>query len=278
MIFKKYIFAVAMAFLFVGSSQAQQHTFFSKSELGVMFGGSYYVGDLNPLGHFKNTNFSGGAIFRHNVNSRFVIRATGTYAKVEGYDSQAKTDYQKNRNLSFQSTIFEGAAGFEFNYHSYMIGNQDYPATTYMFFELGVAKINPKGEINGDLVELQPLGTEGQGSTLSTRGNYSLTQLVIPFGLGFKCNLGKRAAFSVEYGIRKTFTDYLDDVSGNYVDNVLLAQENGPLAASAADRSLGDNRAVGPRGNNSTKDWYSTFHAMITFKLGKKNVCWGFNK
>ena len=145
-----------------------------------------------------------------------------------------------------------------------------------MFLELGVARMNPQSEFDGDLIDLQPLGTEGQGSSLSSRGNYSLTQLVIPFGIGFKCNLGKRAAFSIEYGIRKTFTDYLDDTSGDYVDNVLLAQENGPIAAALADRTLNEGRAVGPRGNSSTKDWYSTVGVMLTFKLGAKDPCFGF--
>jgi hypothetical protein len=133
--------------------------------------------------------------------------------------------------------------------------------------------MNPKTEINGDMVELQPLGTEGQGSDLSSKNNYSLTQLCIPLGVGVKFALGKKAALSLEYGIRKTFTDYLDDVgSGSYVDPSLLSVANGPLAADLSNRSLDGDR-FGKRGNASTKDWYTFFGGSLTFRLGKPNKC-----
>jgi hypothetical protein len=148
-----------------------------------------------------------------------------------------------------------------------------YSYTPYMFIGLGVSRINPQTDYNGELIDLQPLGTEGQGSSLNSSDPYSLTQLVIPFGVGFKINVTKRIAVSVEYGLRKTFTDYLDDVGGSYVNNDLLLLENGNLAAQLADRSLGESRAYGPRGNSATKDWYSTFGATISFSLGKPGKC-----
>ena len=80
-------------------------------------------------------------------------------------------------------------------------------------------------------------------------------------------------AISLEYGMRKIFTDYLDDVSGSYVNLDALLLENGNLSAQMADRSLGEGRASGSRGNGSTKDWYSMFGAMITFSLGKPGKC-----
>ena len=84
-------------------------------------------------------------------------------------------------------------------------------------------------------------------------------------------NLKKRLAISIEYGIRKTFTDFLDDVSGNYVDTDILAAENGPLAAELADPSLdGASRTGFNRGNSSTKDWYAFYGLMITFKPFKR--------
>src|SRR5690606_3722723 len=93
-------------------------------------------------------------------------------------------------------------------------------------------------EFNGNEIALQPLGTEGQGTSLSTKKNYSLNQFTVPLGIGIKLNIKDGLAISLEYGIRKTFTDYLDDVSGYYVDTDILARENGTIAASLSNRSL----------------------------------------
>ncbi|NRA12748.1 MAG: hypothetical protein HRT57_12395, partial [Crocinitomicaceae bacterium] len=123
--------------------------------------------------------------------------------------------------------------------------------------------------------DLQPLGTEGQGSSLNSK-SYGLTQLAIPIGLGAKISMGDKASINFEIGLRKTFTDYIDDVgSGSYIDPVLLAAENGPLAAELSNRSLSDSR-FGRRGNASTKDWYVFSGVMFTFRLGKPQKCYGF--
>jgi hypothetical protein len=175
--------------------------------------------------------------------------------------------------LSFQSDIYELAGGLEFTYLPFFLGSDKYIGTAYILAEIGMFHMNPKTEYNGDLIELQSLGTEGQGSSLSNKKNYSLTQLCVPLGVGVKFALGKKATLNFEYGIRKTFTDYLDDVGSNtYVDVATLATENGPLAASLSNRSL-DGSRYGKRGNSNTKDWYSFFGAMLTFRLGKPNRC-----
>jgi hypothetical protein len=118
------------------------------------------------------------------------------------------------------------------------------------------------------------LGTEGQGSSLNSKNQYSLTQLTIPLGVGCKLSLGKKASMTFETGIRKTFTDYLDDVhSESYVDLDVLAAENGPLAAALANRSLNGNR-YGKRGTEATKDWYFFSGMMLTFRMGAPNKCY----
>lgn len=255
-------------------AMGQSENFRSRSSFGFMIGGSYYIGDLNQFHHFRRTNLSGGVIYRYYINSRIALRGGLRYGKVEGYDSDSNNDIQIQRNLSFQSDIYEVSGGLEFNYLNYKLGNEDYFFTPYMFIDLGVFRMNPQTEYNGDLIDLQPIGTEGQGSSLSDKNPYRLTQIVVPFGVGLKVNLGKRAALSVEYGLRKTFTDYLDDVGeGNYVDPVLLAQENGDIAARLSDRSGDGIQLFGSRGNSSTKDWYSMFGLMLTFSLGDPDKC-----
>ena len=78
---------------------------------------------------------------------------------------------------------------------------------------------------------------------------------------------------NLEIGLRKTFTDYLDDVhSDSYVDPIVLQDENGATAAALSNRSL-DGSQYGKRGTASSKDWYVFSGFMLTFKLGKKNIC-----
>ena len=122
---------------------------------------------------------------------------------------------------------------------------------------------------------LQPLHTEGQGTLeYPDRRPYKLTEVCFPFGMGAKFLIGKTVSLSVEYGFRKTLTDYIADVSKTYVGGDLLREsvENGELAATLADRSgevvPGYVNAPGiKRGDDSLDDWYSYFHVSVGFSL-----------
>jgi hypothetical protein len=267
--------ALLIVFLCLGTLATAQgrQTKLSRSEIGLMVGGSYYIGDLNPMKHFKNTHLAAGLIYRFNIHSRLVWRSNFFYGTVEGSDEDASRDLIRNRNLSFESTIMELGSGVEFNYFPFQIGHDRYRGTAYLLAELALFRMNPTTEYNGDEVELQPLGTEGQGTSLSSKNNYSLTQLSVPLGVGARMSLGKRASVGVEYGIRFVFTDYLDDVGGyRYADPAVLAAENGPIAAELSNRSL-DGSRYGRRGNPASRDWYSFFGATLTFRLGDPKSC-----
>lgn len=266
-----YITFLLISFTSVG----QFHNAKSKSELGVLIGGSYYNGDLNHFVPYKNANLAGGLIYRYNINSRVSFRANLTYGKLEGSDADSKEALYQDRNLSFSTSIYELGAGVELNYFPFQLGHDRYKGTAYLLAEIGVFRMNPKAiSDDGTEVELQPLGTEGQGSPLSTKSHYNLTQIAIPLGVGAKISLGDAASINFEFGIRKTFTDYIDDVgSSYYVDPTLLAAENGPTSAAMSNRSLSGSR-FGKRGNSSTKDWYVFSGMMITFRLGKPTKCY----
>lgn len=264
---------IVILFLSIATgSFGQYHTGASKSELGFLIGGSYYLGDLNQFSQFRNTHLAGGLVYRYNVHSRLSIRANFTYGKVSASDTDAKSDFQKERNLSFSSSIYELGFGVEFNYFPFQLGHERYKGTAYLLAELGVFRMNPKANYGGEEVELRNLGTEGQGTSLNTKSYYNLTQVCIPLGVGVKMSLGSRVGINFEFGIRKTFTDYLDDVGrDSYVDPAILAAENGPLAAELSN--LSGNR-FGQRGNSSTKDWYVFSGMMVTFRLGRPAKCY----
>lgn len=251
----------------------QFHTNFSRSEIGFLVGGSYYIGDLNRFAHFRGTQPAVGLVYRYNIHSRLSFRANFTYGNVVGDDAMAKEELLRNRNLNFRSDIFELAAGVEFNYFPFQLGHDRYKGTAYLLAEIGMFRMNPKTNYNGEWIYLQQLGTEGQGSSLNSKGRYSLYQVCIPLGVGCKVSLGERAALTLEYGIRKTFTDYIDDVGADaFVNPDDLAAANGPMAAALSNRSL-DGSRYGKRGTSATKDWYVFFGAMVTFRLGQPKIC-----
>ena len=251
--------------------QGGYHTSASRSEIGFLGGVSYYIGDLNSFGHFKNSHLAASLVYRYNVNARWSIRANFMYGKLSGDDAGAKDPVKLERNLNFHTQIYELAVGVEFNYFPFQLGHDRYKGTAYILAEIGVFRMNPKTMYNGTEYELQPLGTEGQGTSLNSKKHYSLTQFTIPLGVGARVSLGERVGLQFEFGIRKTFTDYIDDVGADsYVDPDALTVESGPIVSELANRS-GDR--YGSRGNSSTKDWYAFAGAGLTIRLGSPSRC-----
>lgn len=271
--YRTIILVVSLWFTFPSWSQG----FKSATEIGLFGGGSYYLGDLNTNRHFVDSKLAYGLIVRYNLTTRYSLRFNATYGTIQGYDSDSKNSFQVNRNLSFHSNVLELAFGVEIDMFKYRITDMKYPISPYFFYQFAYARINPKTNYNGNEVALQPLGTEGQATGLigTKKNRYSLNQFAVPLGIGVKFNLRPRVAMSIEYGIRKTFTDYLDDVSGDYVDVDYLRATNGPLAADLSNRSLssGGNLTGSNRGNSKAKDWYSFYGIMITVKPFKKDIC-----
>lgn len=221
---------------------------------------------------FRHAHLAGGLVYRYNVHSRMSLRANLTYGRLSADDATSSEPIDQARGLNFYTDIFELAAGVEFNYFPFQLGHDRYKGTAYLLAEIGVFRMNPKTVYNGSEVALNGLGTEGQGTSLNGKGAYSLTQLCIPIGVGAKLSLGSRVGLTCEIGLRKTFTDYIDDVGADtYVDPAVLAAENGPLAAELSNRS-GD--PFGRRGNSATKDWYVFAGAMLTFRLGSPTNCY----
>lgn len=255
------------------SQRSSQQNFFSLSELGPTIGNMYYLGDLNPSKQFYKPNLAVGLMYRYHVNARLAYRFNVAAGSVEASDADSKNDLLVNRNLSFSSNIQEIVGGIEFHYHKYQMGNKKYRATTYMIFQAGLFHFNPTREFNGNEVELQPLGTEGQGTSFGRKKKYSRYQLCVPIGLGAKISLGKVANLNLDIAIRKTFTDYLDDVGFNYsVDPAAFDGLNDNTAMELSNTSL-DNSRYSRRGNKTTDDWYVYYSASITFRLGKTNKC-----
>lgn len=250
---------------------AQDFDFMRQSEVVVGGGVMNYLGDLNNQSVVSPLHGAGAVGMHTRLDNRWSLRLDMAYGAVS-----CDNDYIKRRNLSFKSNIFELAAVAEFNFRPFGPGATEGTWTPYLFGGIGVFHYNPKAlytdsEGSQMWVELQPLHTEGQATSLyPERRPYALLQLCMPFGVGVKWRINKTFSLTAEYGFRKTWTDYLDDVSTTYVDRSLLETEvdDGAMAACMADRSgevePGYVNASGiKRGDDSLKDWYAFVRVAI---------------
>ena len=102
-----------------------------KNEVGFFFGGSYYLGDLNPSRQFAMTRIAAGGLYRFNINENLALRINGMWGNVAGDDDIVQ--YNTNRNLHFRSNIFELSLQGEVNFLMFTPGDLDKPSTPYIF-------------------------------------------------------------------------------------------------------------------------------------------------
>ena len=236
-------------------------------EVGLFGGGSYYIGDINPNVHFLGTRPAYGVVARINLDTRWTVKLSGYMGKLVGDD--AVSNKVDNRNLKFESEITDISAVVEFNFFNYVTGSTRNFLTPYIFGGIGVFMFKPMA----DGVSLVDIGTEGQNIGFDGRSPYKTTQLAIPFGLGFKYSLTKKLGFALEWGLRKTFTDYVDDISTSYyLDGESINPGNQSEVLS--DPTMSHN-AYESRGNAGTNDWYAFVGLTITYKfrLGSDRRC-----
>ncbi len=142
----------------------------------------------------------------------------------------------------------------------------------YVFAGIAYFQFNPKRNVNGEVYELQKVGTEGQYLIGNYPEPYSLREISVPFGIGFTLKLSKNFDIGAESGLRKTFTDYLDDVSTLYPDKLQMTETAGSVAAYLSDPSNNPEEPLGrpdfsQRGNPSNKDWYVYTNIHLTYYL-----------
>lgn len=235
-------------------------SFSQHSEVGIMLGTSSYQGDLSRKSKGLNLgqlNPMVGIFGRKNFNQYFAARLGFNYGILSAEDSKSTIESAKVRNLSFRSNVFEGNLIFELNILGYEPYNLEKPWSPYLFAGVAFFHYNPKAKYNGDWVELQPLGTEGQGlAVYPDRKPYNLNSIAIPMGVGIKLALNDTWNIGAELGVRKTFSDNIDDVSGTYVEESILLETN-PLSAALANRSGNPIEPGSQRGNGKVSDWYT---------------------
>ena len=265
----KQIKNILILFSFIGLGFNANAQYKENTEVGFIGGVSYYLGDLNTT-HFNNSLPFGGIVIRKNIDRRFSYKAELLYLNIAADDRIDATDtIAINRGLHFRSSVFELSGQIEFNFLPFEAGNALYTWTPFVYTGLSFFHFNPQAENKDGLwVNLQELGTEGQGSnSFPERKKYPLTQLAIPLGGGLKIAINPSFNIILEYGVRKSFTDYLDDVSTTYPEGVNSNVPDISNATYEMSDPTGTHIAGDQRGNPDKKDWYSFAGITLSFKL-----------
>ncbi len=240
--------------------------------LDLFAGTSNYQGDLQDKRFtFNQAHFAGGFGLSYDLTDHFSLRTGISFGKVSGDDKLGRNQI---RNLNFTSKITEGMLGVNY----YITPLADHALTPYVFAGVAVYHFDPyTHDTAGNKFYLKPLSTEGEGF-ITGKNNYNLTQVAIPFGGGVKLSLTDNINVGLEVGFRKLLTDYLDDVSGNYVDETLLQTNRGAKAVELAYR--GNELKTGSpfypaagaqRGSPKNKDWYYFTGLTLSLRLEKRS-------
>jgi hypothetical protein len=270
-------FKIAALILFTAvavqtSGQSRQNLeYVQKGEFGITLGMAHYFGDLNTRVGLNRPKPALGAFFRKQFGNYVGVRLSAHYAQLGYSDIYSKNEYQKTRNLSFNTNIWEVAIQGDFNFFKFIPTDPDYAFTPYITLGVGAFTYDPYAFINGEKEYLRPLGTEGQLVGYKGRKPYNTLAMCIPIGAGIKYNLNEKINFSFELAHRFTTTDYLDDVSTTYagIGNFTALSK----AAALQDRSVEINPdnplgvAGRQRGWSKQKDQYIIAEIGLTYNI-----------
>lgn len=312
------------------SSYRGRKSSFSKekaySMVGLSISALNYYGDLSPKsGKFStDISFTRPAIalsFSHRFGPRYSLTASLMYGTLKGSDAKSADEsderngvFRYQRNLSFRNRIKELSVVANIDLFENMATYISRVAwTPYVYGGFAIFSHNPQAQapatdVNGnplsnagEWVDLQPLGTEGQYADLhdgdANKGikPYKKLQVSIPMGIGGRFRLNELLDLSVEFGFRYLFTDYIDDVSQNYVDlgaldselakamsyrsnELLTAAEIAALTPYTSKydgqtyytiQGYGSESKENVRGSKNDKDIFMVTTVRVTYILGK---------
>lgn len=174
-----YKFILGVLFFFVGQSIYAQHS----TDVGVIVGASYYLGDINPEKQFYSSSPSLGFMYRYNMGPRYALRTSLSFGTLKGSDLDFDNKYQQSRGASFETELVDFSVQLEFNFQPFSL------------------------PLSSRTKRFSPYITSGLSylSSSSTTSSFA-----IPMGLGCKYLIGKRWTAAVEWSFKKSFTDDLD--------------------------------------------------------------------
>ncbi|MGZ3932923.1 MAG: DUF6089 family protein, partial [Bacteroidia bacterium] len=254
---------------------------------GFAAGVSNYLGDIGGLEkprrdfvadlRLAKTRWNFGGFVRYKWRPKISLKLALDYLRIEGDDKLSTNPGRMYRNLNFRNDMFDLALTGEFFFYT----NPDLGNTyryknsfrAYIFGGVGGFYSNPKADYNGEWIKLRPLQTEGVA--------YKPIGINIPVGVGFYFTFNKKHRIGYEFNWRTTFTDYLDDISGNYPSKApsdptaaALSLRTPELGSQAAKDNPGAYYSHGwgqKRGDKTHNDSYITMSLSYSYVIRGKS-------
>lgn len=242
-------------FFCLGSLRAQDW------EFGLLGGASGYMGELNPNNPVKFNDWAAGILVKNNITRTWAVRANLMRANIWGEGVSTNDSRLQRQRLQFESPLYEFALLGEFNFFKYEASYMRRSYTPYLFAGVGATHFQPKNyDFVGERVNLRDYETEGV--------RYNTVTLSIPFGVGFKYNFKGPWTLGAEVGYRFVFTDYLDDISGDYLS---LNEIPDPQRAYFIDPSDFPKYSTTniQRGDGRRRDAYMAANLTLTYTIFK---------
>jgi len=220
----KFFYLLLIAFSY-GVSYSQIH------EIGVLAGGSNYIGDVGPTTYIAPNKLAFGILYKWNKSPRHAYRFSYTQSMLQSNDLDSKEGSRNQRGYSFKNNIKELSAGLEFNFFDFNLHESKLKVTPYVF-----------SGINYFFHDELYINTAGDTFKEKTGSS-----IAIPMIVGVKSNLSRNFIIGLEVGARYTFTDNLD---GSHPESATLQQFR--------------------FGNINNTDWYVFSGITLTYTFGEK--------
>lgn len=268
---KKTVLMIFLSLFILINGKAQQLNF------NVKLGACFYQGDLSPRDDIFSASqaCAGLAIGLQYYKTKYwSIYGDLLIGGLKGDDLFASDYERRKRNLHFKTRLIEFGVGTKYSINHFLSYLNQLGVNVEVLLGLNVFHFNPKAQLNGHWVYLRPLGTEGQGWLNGENDLYSNYGLSISSGFSVDFEIADNISGGFEVAHRKTFTDYIDDVSSNYVNYDEQISNSSKLAAQLSNRtgeligeSYQDMKTGTPRGNSSKKDAYFIFSLVMKYRI-----------
>ncbi len=291
---KNILLVVCVLFLTIqANAQGVRSRYFS---LGPAVGSKMYIGDLSDGKPWNSSRIAFGGMMFYHFNPHMAFRISGSHGWVAAADSNSANSFNIDRNAAFKTHITEFSAQVVYEFFKTAYSYKYRPKfTPYVFGGIGIFNFNPTRVVNDTTYNLHEYGTEGQFLIKegSKPRHYSRTNFCIPVGAGVKFRITERFDIRFEIGFRKTFTDYIDDVSTVYPDFDEMRSQVGEFARQLSDgvpthlNIYKDPNVPYPdykhtpgtqRGDKIKADNYVYSNLSLTYIIKKKEACPKFSK
>ncbi len=290
MLQKTLIIATIISLFSFGSARAQYAL-----DVGVNIGAANYLGEIGGGPglardwildmELNQTRWNPGVFARYRLDYNWALNFGLQYIRLQGADSLTENPNRFTRNLSFRNDVIELGTTVEYYFYNQpdvgRTGRYLLDFKAYFFGGLAAFYNNPKAQLDGQWIALQPLNTENLDK------KYSRIQMALPVGFGFYYTFSRIHRFGLNAAWRFTFTDYIDDASTTYPDPLELESEEAQLlsnrTAEVASHPLAAElapffRKGGLRGNPDANDSYITIGFQYSYVIRGKSKSFGRRK